>query len=218
METREDNLMKKSIFASALLVCLFAFCASNAQAELIIINITATVDIVNDFGNYLEGKIHVGDTITGSYTYESTTWDSNPSSTIGDYEHYSAPAGISLSVGGFNFKTDPAAVNFLVEITNDYPPNDDYFLLSSNNLPLSNGTLVESISWWLSDSTGAALLSDALLVTAPVLSRWQINQLDMGYSGAYLVRSQVTSAILIPEPCTMLLLSLGTILLIKRYS
>jgi hypothetical protein len=96
--------------------------------------------------------------------------------------------------------------------------HDAYLWHSYSNLPLSNGTPVEIISWWLRDSTATTLSSDALLVTAPVLSRWQINQLDMGYSGAYLVRSQVTSAILIPEPCTMLLLSLGTILLIKRYS
>ena len=111
----------KNTIISVMVVVLCGLSVPKAQAELIIINITATVNIVNDFGNYLEGKIHVGDTITGSYTYESTTPDTAPFNdpTVGDYWHHSQPCGIFLTVGGFQFKTDSTNVSFLVEVIND---------------------------------------------------------------------------------------------------
>ena len=59
-----------------LLVLLFLGAA--AQAELITIAIEATVNIAEDDGNYLEGKVNVGDIITGYYTYESSTSDIYP--------------------------------------------------------------------------------------------------------------------------------------------
>jgi hypothetical protein len=59
------------------------------------IYIEAVVDSVGDSGNYLEGKISPGDIITGYYTYESTTPDSNPSVSLGRYEHHTPPRYIS---------------------------------------------------------------------------------------------------------------------------
>jgi hypothetical protein len=206
----------KNTIISVMVVVLCGLSVPKAQAELITINITATVDIVEDSGNYLEGKIHIGDTITGSYTYESTTLDSNPLPNGGAYWHYTTPAGISLSVGGFEFRTNPDSVNFVIEITNDYPPNDDYFVSSNNNLTLSNGTTVTYVSWHLGDSTGTALSGDTLPVTAPLLSQWQSNNLDI-HGGEkmdeFFISADVTSAQLVPEPSTLLLLSFGVIML-----
>ena len=82
------------------------FCALPVNGALITIEIEAVVDTVLDEANYLEGKISPGDTITGSYTYESTTSDSSPSEYGGVYEHDNSPAGISLHVGGFDFTTN----------------------------------------------------------------------------------------------------------------
>jgi hypothetical protein len=197
-----------------LAVCGLFFWPLPAKATLITIQIEAVVDSVDDSGNYLEGQINPGDIITGFYTYESTTPDSNPLATIGRYEHHVPPHGIFLSVEGFDFETDPANVDFLIEITNDYPPNDDYFLLSHSNLPLSNGVLVDSISWWLYDPTGSALSTDALPVTAPLLNDWQGNHLRLEGDRTFLIDAHVTSAI--PEPTTFLLLGLGGLLLRKR--
>ena len=49
------------------------FSFTPAQAELIIIAVEATVDTVDDQVGHLEGNISPGDTISGYYTYESTT-------------------------------------------------------------------------------------------------------------------------------------------------
>ena len=203
--------MKNRIRVIALLFVL-CFCVANVRAELITITLSATVDYVD--GGSLFG-ITAGSTVTGSYTYESTTSDTNPFTTVGDYWHYATPAGISLTVGGFQFKTDPTNVNFLVSIGNDYPPDDNYLVRSYNNLPLSNDASIGIIDWWLRDNTGTALTSTALPVIEPILNQWQINQLDM-YCDNSLIRSHVTNVTLVPEPATMFLLGLGGILFIKR--
>jgi hypothetical protein len=125
-------------------------------------------------------------------------------------------------VGGFEFKTDPANVNFLVKIINNSPwrsggLHDAYWLISYNNLPLSNGTSVEYFYWVLTDLTARVLPNDVLLLTPPVLGDWELNDLWIGgYSNSsfFSIGAHVTSAI--PEPATVLLFGLGTLLLRKR--
>jgi len=197
-----------------------AFFTSNAKAELVTIAIEATVNYVSDSGNYLEGKITNGSIITGSYTYESTTADSSSEDPIvGDYWHYGLPCGASLTVGGFEFKTNPADVQFLVEIINDSTSgglHDTYLWRSYSDLPLSNGTAVYETSWQLRYSNAAIFSSDALPTTAPVLSQWQTNELRLEGDRTFLIRAEVTNAALIPEPTTILLFGLGTMFLRKR--
>ena len=103
--------------------------SSANAATLITINITAEVADINDPGNVLDGAVEVGDTIKGSYTYDSTTPDSNEASTVGDYQHSDPPNGIKLNVGEVLFRTDPSNVDFLVEIVNDHgdPASDNYY-------------------------------------------------------------------------------------------
>jgi hypothetical protein len=180
------------------------------------------VNYLRDDKNFLQGKIHLNDTITGSYIYESTTGDTNPDptdTTVGDYWHDITPAGISLSTGGFEFKTDTANVNFLVSIGNNHSGRDVYLVRSYNNLPLSGSVGVGGISWQLDDYTATAFSSDALPVTAPIpLSQWQSNDLMIdggGIGGSYIIHAEVTSAQLVPEPATLLLISLGALMLKK---
>jgi hypothetical protein len=200
-------------------VCSLAFQGQRADATLITISIEAEVDYVEDLGNYLEGRINPGDIITGTYTYESTTPDTNPSAYVGDYEHFAPPAGVSLSVGGFDFMTDPMNVDFLVAITNDGISgglHDSYWICSYNNLPLSNGASVDEITWALRDPTASALSSDALPITPPVLDNWQsmVGLRLEGERAGYIVDAHVTSAV--PEPGTIGLLTIGTLLLIRK--
>jgi hypothetical protein len=176
-----------------------------APNSVITINITAQVETVDDPDNILGGAINVGDTITGTYTYDPTTADSNAAPTVGDYDHTSSPFGITVNAGGFVFRTDPSNVEFLIEIVNDHgtpTATDNYLLRSYNNLPLQNGVIVEHISWQLDDPTCTALSSDALPTIPPVLTDWQSffgltlegrDPADPPGSG-YFIRAHVTTA------------------------
>jgi hypothetical protein len=143
---------------------------------VITIKIVAQVYFIHDPNNLLGGAIQVDDTITGKYTYNSRTPDSNPDPHWGEYRYTSSTFGIEINAGGLDFKTNPSDVDFLMGIGNDTQWSDDYVdyygLASRNNLQLSNGMLVYEIYWILIDDTCTALTSDALPTTAPVLSDW----------------------------------------------
>jgi hypothetical protein len=200
-------IMEKKL-AKIVLAILFCFVCVPVRAEMVTIAISGQITSVDDQYGHLENKIHVNDTFSGTYTYDSTMLDSNPSSTVGDYWYSSNLCGVSLNIGGFNFKTDPTNVNFLVEVSNNNTlQSDNYLLYSYNNLPLSNGVLVDHILWQLDDSTGTALSSDALPLTAPDLSKWNSSYLyiDSSRGGEFTISATITSAVLIPEPATLLL-------------
>jgi len=207
-----------------LLLLIFGFYVPAANAEQIEIRIAATVYNMFDDGNFLGGKITNGSIIIGSYTYESTTQDSSLSDpTQGNYWHYSSPAGIFLTTGGFNFNTNSDNINFLVSIGNNASGQDNYLVRSYNNLPLSESVGVGGISWQLDDYTATVFSSDALPTNVPILNQWQLNDLTIdggGWQGetwnGYGIHAEVTSAELVPEPGTLLLLTLGTFAIRKR--
>jgi hypothetical protein len=185
-----------------------------ARADWVTIRIEGTVDSVDDSGNYLEGKVDLGDTIAGWYTYDSTTQDSLPEIYFGDYWHYKAPAGVSLALDGFVFETDFSNVKFLMAVNNDRGPGDAYEFISNNNIPLATGTPVDSIFWGLSDNTHTVFSSDALPTTPPNLNQFQYNHLQIISFDRFYIDAHVTSAI--PEPATLFLLGLGGSTIFRR--
>jgi len=196
--------MRKSEILSLVTAAFFLVTASVSFAETITVYIIAKVATVDDSNNLLGGSISVDDIITGEYTYESTTSDSNPLGTVGDYQHTTSPYGITINADGFVFETDPSNVDFLVEIANNHgspSARDNYLLRSYNNLDLSNGVLVDHISWQLDDDTATALSTEALPTTAPTLEDWQ-SIFGLTITGSdpvdplstYLIRAHVTAA------------------------
>jgi hypothetical protein len=201
------------------------------QAEIIKIGLTGVVDNVSDPYNLLGNQIHQGDTITGFYVYDSTTPDTNPLSIVGEYWHSGEPYGIVLTAGTITFQTNPLQTNplngrFLVDIINDSQGNDSYGVGSRNNLKLANGTIVDSLSWGLTDNFGVAISSTDLPVTPPDLSKWPFNSLyirggaDDGtapcYDKPFFVDGHVTSDYLIPEPVSLCLLAFGALFLRRK--
>jgi hypothetical protein len=172
--------------------------ASCAQVRIVI---RATVSLVDDPDNLLNNTVVPGDIITGSYTYDSFAVDSNPLPEVGDYRYTTAPNGIRLTVNGLNFGTDPADVDFLLEVVNNYENLDNYVVISYNNLFAVSATgqlVMNTIDWQLDDPTQTALSSTDLPRNPPVLSDWQsvfgLNIMSFG-DNYFLIRANVTSAV-----------------------
>ena len=173
----------------------------SATCAQIGIEIRATIRSVDDPDNLLNNTVHTGDIITGMYSYNSFAVDSNPLPEVGDYRYNTPPNGIRLNVNGLTFGTDPAHVDFLLEVVNNYENLDNYVLISYNNLFAVSATgrfVTNIIDWQLDDPTQMALSSTALPRTAPVLSNWQsIFGLTISSTGddSFLIRADVTSAV-----------------------
>jgi len=214
--------MKNKIIARIVFAAVLFFACSLARAELITIALTGQVYMIEDSQHIFGGQIHYNDTITGTYTYDTSTPDSELSDpSIGAYWFYSTPCGVSFTVDGFNFRTDPDNVLFSVGVGNNEPLWDIYSICSRNNLPLSNGVLVDMINWQLTDSSRSAFSSDALPTTAPNLANFDMDYGLSIYSGGdneFLLRADVISATVVPEPTTLLLVAAGLLLLRKPKS
>src|SRR5262249_20430546 len=110
---------------------------------------TGKVAHVDDPGGLLNGSVGLGSKLTGAYTFDPGTPDSNKDPTVGDYWHKAAGYGLLVKVGKYEFKTDPAKVNFLLEVV-DRPRSDSYLLRSYNNVssgPRLPADAIDHISW-----------------------------------------------------------------------
>ncbi len=210
----------KKIAGAFFAILLCGFLPAVSSGQLITIGITGNVSSVYDPHNIFGGQIHSNDTITGTYTYDTSTPDSNPSNpSLGRYWHYSQPCGVSVNINSFNFRTDPDNVNFLLGISNDNG-GDIYWFHSYSNSPLPDGTLVDSIAWQITDSTGTALSNDSLPTTAPNLTSWDMDY-GLHISGPprtafeFEIITNITSVVLVPEPATICLFALGGLMLRK---
>jgi len=194
------------------------------RADLITIAISGQVTGVSDEYNLFGGQISVNDVISGTYTYDSAISDSDPWEMRGYYVFHSAPAGISLNVGNFNFRTNSNSVDFYIEIVNnELAGTDDYAVRSYNNLPLPGDIPVDHIVWQLSDYTGTALSSDVLPLTAPDLSKWEpLFGIGIGSQRdrdtLFEIQAVVATATLVPEPATLLTLLFGSLFIRKSLS
>ena len=76
------------------------------DARLVTVAVTAEVTEVRRGVVNLDGKVQVGDIITGTYTYDTAAenlWDGSD----GWYEFSSAPCGMIFEVGGTPFRQTP---------------------------------------------------------------------------------------------------------------
>ncbi len=158
---------------------LLAF-ATHASAQTVTIEVTAQVDEMYDPTGALGNTILPGTLITGTYTYDSASSDTEPSSDFGHYHQPMGSYGFDLSAGGYRFSYAPDSDMF-VEISSSATANG-YHAANTNLAPLTNGANVEAISLYLQDMDGVNLLSDQLPTVAPSLDGFEERRLEISGS------------------------------------
>jgi len=206
--------------ASILVFATLLLSVPLAQAVPITIEITGNITSVGGDVGSIPSTIYAGVSFTGTYTYDSLTLDSDPDPHRGIYVH-DAPYGLSIILGGYEFKTAPNHTgNFEMQISDDSSVNGvwDYYAVGSDQIISvpSSGFTTNYISWGLGDSTHTALSSDALPVIAPVLTNWDRNVLTISGSGEHglSIKGTVTQAV--PEPLTGVLMLIGLLFFRRR--
>ena len=167
----------------------------------------AWVDFVEDLGNVLAGAVLVGNTVTGSYTYDAATPPNpeiipNPDS--GTYRQVAETFGLSAAVGGLLFETDisPASAFLQMSVQNDRGVNniDIISILSGRNVPV-NGSGYR-ILFRVDDRDGNALTDDTLPAAALDFDDWTLRTLsiDICFAGPdgiavcdFQIRATITS-------------------------
>jgi Collagen triple helix repeat (20 copies) len=149
---------------------------------------------ISEVDNSPFSDIAPGTPFSGTYTFNLGAADENSLPSVGDYWHRAAPYGVTVRIGNRVFRSDPSAVEFLIEVADNHSASDNYLFISYRNAP-TDGVDVGLIAWQLDDPTQSALSSPALLGTPPVLSQWQ-DFFGLNIEGPnfeYLLRGHVTS-------------------------
>jgi hypothetical protein len=164
--------MKYGVARAFTAAALLVTCGGAAQAQDVTVSFKGTVTTYDILvGDPPFPDLTVGTPFTGYYTYNLSVPDQNTSPQVGDYLHSSAPYGVTVTIGNRTFKSNPANVDFLVELVNDYYDQDNFVFHSHNNLDV-DGAPVQMISFQLDDFSQTALTNVDLPSTALNLSQW----------------------------------------------
>lgn len=178
-----------------------------AKAAPVTFSFTGTVTAVDAA---LAGEFSLGESVVGSYTFESTTPDSDPGDpTLGIYDN--AITAFSATFGGDYTVTQ--GLDNDISVANGPPGNDVYQVFLTNpTAPTVAGLSLGALFLGIGDFESNVFNSDALPLTPPDLAEF-----DFDISGAIFLDSpinqgmnfQLTSLTLVPEPSTLAFVALG---------
>jgi len=151
-------------------------------------------------------------TLTGSYTFNSATPDSNPSANIGRYN--GTIQALTVSVGGYTATLGNSSSNF-IEIRNQ-PSSDRYELRAPLTGALVNGFSPLRFRIDLVDPTASAFANDHLPTTPPSLSSFSTKGFRIVFEdgdGNARIRGTLTSLTAVPLPTAVVLFGAGLVAL-----
>lgn len=163
-----EILMQKRLLKTSCLILPLCF-ANPVAAELVTYEVSATVYDVYDPDNVLQGSIAAGNTISGTYTFELSAPDEDPSPEYARYNQLNTP-GFELLINSQTIQSDDTLPEHMHEIYVGNSVSDYFHAISWGNTPLSAGAIVSDIGIDLYDPNGLALNSTGLSTTAPDIS------------------------------------------------
>jgi len=143
-------------------------------------NVTAQVREIYDYDNVLGSTVNIGDSVTGSYTFNTNTPDMDPAPEYGRFEHVPGTGnyGFNISVANFNLKTDPNNDMFAITMA-DNPSWSDYYFADQfgTQIPFINGSFVESMGLNIEDPSGSLITNVSLTGNPPSLNTTGMKEL-----------------------------------------
>jgi hypothetical protein len=120
------------------------------------------------------GNFNANQTLSGSYTFNSMTSDSNPSPNIGQYNN--AITALTVNVGSYSATLGSSGANF---ITIRNQSSDQYLLRAPLTGPLANGFSPIQFCIALVDPSGTVFVNSALPTSPPSLSAFASDRFEL---------------------------------------
>lgn len=220
-ETQMDGflggpVMKRRVLIIALsLLCL----SEQVHADVYTFDYTATVDLINVVtSDPYNGAIKLGDSITGTYTID-TSLPNEGNSLYGIYQSSNPALGFTVQIDGISGTSNPSYLplhySILMGLNESYYSQD--IQTQSMSFGGQNAYLVQIV---LQDDSETAFSNVNLNATAPNLADYDVKTFFLGlgdYGGggtgaSYIVEGTVDSiqyALAVPEPSTFVIAIIG---------
>ena len=209
----EDKKMRKK--SIVLIVALVLLLTANLKAVPITFEFTGVVSEITDPESVFDSSIIPGVLFNGSYTFDSDAVDQDHDPSVGIYSYLEpAPTGFSMSVEILSslFESIPPCG---IGVRNSFSYDAYSVYVSLDKTGFSDfGIELELISGkeWLD--------SDDLPLTPPPLSEVTSNIFDIYYitdeTEEGHIRGQLSTLTLIPEPATLLIFTLGAVMMRRK--
>jgi hypothetical protein len=196
--------MKQRLLYSAAIALLLS-APSAAYAQEITFHFTGVITLVGD--ELSQGPLAVGQAIEGSYTFDSTAVDQDPSDTVGRYEtvtrfEYSVPAANYVAIA-----TAGSSRGVIGVLDNDEGVRDRYTVhmsASGQNIsaPDIAGYSLGVLSIVMRDRTTFAVSSDALPLVPPTLLQFPDSGIFLegfGVQGVFASLTSLTVALTVED-------------------
>jgi hypothetical protein len=203
---------RRAFAALTLATCLTLFTGgarNAARADPITIQFTGTVLAVDPA---LAGTFAPGQTLTGSYTFESLTAPRAGSTST--FAVFDALTAFNFSIGSYSASSTGAPE---IQVDNDppAPDSDRYGLVSraSDGLtgPAVNGLALDAFALRLDDSTNTVFTDALILPTDISLSTFDSDSFFVFFQGAVVFGDITSISSSVPEPATVALFGLGAL-------
>jgi hypothetical protein len=184
------------------------FMASGALAAPISFNFTGTV--VSAGGTWAAHG-SAGSLVTGTFTLELTTPDTNGASTGGSYDLSLPNAGMSVTLGAFTATSTTNAVFNDIVTTSFFPTLHMFYYRTDTAAPGYSAVTDTTLTFLLQDTSAPVngLTSDDLPTSLDVSTFNTRNGTALLPNGAGTLTYTITGVTVVPEPATATLLALG---------
>jgi hypothetical protein len=206
MNHTRQFFLKLGLTTSMLLWASIAVTPANAAPIPFTFTFTGEVTAVG--AQLGTSTFNIGDTASGSYTFDSTTADSVKGETIGRYN--GTISGLTLNIGSYT-ATLGAGSNF-IEVRNQ-PTLDSYTMNAPFSGDTVNGRTPSYFAIELADPTHTAFNDDHLPTTPPNLASFATHTFRLVFNGGPVATvSGVLTAI--PLPAAVILFGAGLVALV----